>query len=366
MSDEIKELRLVSRPRATVDWQCPRKRYWNYEYNGTGIVKSNTSLELFLGTTIHDSLAAIAQGVDIDSIAQTAHKQVVRSILELTENEPDAEFFALEQATLVEGLMRGFYRRVWPTLMSEYPKVVAIEKEMTYQYDDLTFIAKPDLVVADADGNLFYIEYKSTANKKDSWIASWSYAIQLHSTVRAIEATLGEKVTGVIVQGLYKGYESYGKQNSPFCYSYHRAGQPPFSQDEFLYGYKAGYKKRPVWEMNGGLKKWVDEMPEEILGDQYPRTPVIFVNDGLVDSFFNQRNWREKEIALAVHLMGNSTPEGRQEILDVTFPQKFDSCNPAFGSGCIYKELCFGHVEDPLAQGWEVRNSDHEKNWGNK
>ena len=34
-----KELVIYSRPRAQIDWECGRKRYWHYEHDGKGIVR---------------------------------------------------------------------------------------------------------------------------------------------------------------------------------------------------------------------------------------------------------------------------------------------------------------------------------------
>jgi hypothetical protein len=356
-----KIVRLFDRSRTVTDWACPRKRYWNYEYAGRGIVPAGNPIELFLGTAVHDALATIAamtqteEGVDIDLVATTAQKQVYDTLLgPATDVETVA--FAAEQAALIEGMIRGFHKHVWPRLTAAYPVIIAIEQEITYTVSDgLVFMSKPDLVVADADGNWYYIEYKTTSSKKDNWTQSWSTAVQLHSTMRAIEQTLGTKPVGVIVQGLYKGYESYGKQGSPFCYAYRRNAMPPFDRGETSYEYKAGLRRTPTWELDGGVKHWVEHMPDNILTDQFPCTPVIFINDDLVDSFFDQRTYREMEIA-------GAGPEiiTEEVVLNRVFPQRFDQCIPYFGRPCAYRPLCFGVVADPLKQGYTLREPHHD------
>jgi len=363
-----KFLKVYDRSRVTTDWDCPRKRFWQYEYQGKGIVSTHTSLELFLGTTVHDALAAIAVsqsrdgGVDIDTIATAARQQMLDNLLPSVSVDPEGFNFAWEQATLAEGLVRGFYKQVWPSLMTQYPQIVSIEEEMVYNHDGLTFMSKPDLVVGDESGEFYYVEYKTTSSKKEGWVNSWDTAIQLHSTIKAIETTKGVKVNNVIVQGLYKGYESYGKQNSPFCYAYKRNGNPPFSQDEVRYDYKAGFKKYPVWEMAGGCKKWVDEMSQDILVDQFPQTAPIFVNEDMVDSFFRQRAFREKEIKQAMKDLysdDESLIDLTHEIVDAAFPQRFDKCIPSFGRPCAYRMLCHGVVHNPLEQGFVYREPHH-------
>lgn len=362
---DLHELRLYDRSRVTTDWNCPRKRYFQYEYDNRGIVTGNTFLELFIGNTLHEGLSAIATmhlagAVDIDLIAATARETLIESLMKGGAGVQEEFDFANEQAALVEGLLRGFNKHVWPRLIAQYPVIKLVEQEMLFKHDGLGFMSKPDLVVADTEGNNWYVEYKSTSSKKEGWVNSWNTAVQLHSTIKAIEATLEEKVTGVIVQGLYKGFESYGKQSSPFCYAYRRNGNPPFSQTETLYAYKAGFKRYPTWELPGGVKQWVDDMPEDVLGDQFPVAPPIFVKDDLIQSFFSQRNWREHEIQLAMEMLPTMDDESKQGILDVTFPQRFDQCYPYFGKPCQYLKLCHGRVGNPLKEGFVYRESHHQ------
>ena len=353
---------LWDRSRAVADWKCPRSRYWNYDYNGTGVVQGSAALELYTGSCIHDGLAGIAHGLDIDAIATTAQKQMFQGITDNSTavDEEDVFNFAMEQSSLVEGLLRGFYKHAWPILIAQYPNILAIERELTYKHDGFTFMSKPDLILGDDDGNAFYIEYKSTSSKKEEWINSWTTAVQLHSTCRAIKETLDIDISAVIVQGLYKGWQSYGKQSSPFCYSYQRSGNPPFTQHETRYDYAAGFKRKPVWEQAGGVKSWVDSMPETILADQFPQTPPIFINDSLVDAFFKQRASREAEIAAALTVIDASDdPTTAQSALDAHFPQRFDQCCPGWGKPCPYRVLCFGKITDPIDAGFIVRTPHH-------
>ena len=358
-------LPVYDRSRTVTDWKCPRARYWGYEFRLKGITKE-THLELFLGTATHEGLASIAQGLPIDEVARAAQQQVYTSLLAEPGDgisEADAIEWAMEQSTLVEGMLRGFYKHAWPRLIAG-AQVVLVEPELLYEHDGLLFMAKPDLVIRDAEGNLFYIEFKTTANKKDGWVNSWNTAVQLHSTIRAIERQLGEPVSGVIVQGLYKGYESYGKQNSPFCYAYQRKGQPPFSEDQTTYEYKAGFKRSPTWELPGGVVKWIENMPEHILTDQFPQSPVIYLNDALLESFFRQRAFREKEIRRGMDFVMKAEVAGSQDLIEQTldefFPQHFDQCVPGWGKPCQFRQLCHGGgADDPLSHGYIWRTPHH-------
>src|SRR5688572_21163959 len=138
---------LYDRSRVTTDWTCPRKRFWQYHYNGRGIVKGSTGLELFLGTTVHDFLALLAnrtknlQPIDINEVAELAFRQVFDTLMEANGGEDGAFAFATEQATLIDGMCRGFFKSVWPKLMAAYPRILFVEEEMEYRHNGLVFMS---------------------------------------------------------------------------------------------------------------------------------------------------------------------------------------------------------------------------------
>lgn len=367
-----------SRPRAEADWECPRRRYWLYEFDGKGLNAEVESFEMFFGTTQHDGLAAIATfhrdqkgDVPIDLIATTAHQQMFEKLMNEGVGKPEEiENFAREQAALSEGLLRGFYMHVWPRMMAEYPRILAIETDVSFRHNlsgeadpngQFEFLAKPDLVMASEDmEQIIYREYKTTANKKEKWINSWDKSVQVHATRAAITQSLKIEPTGVIVQGLYKGYESYGKLATPIAYAYHKWGNPPFTKTETLYEYKPGFRRYPSWQLEGGVKKWVEEMPEDVIMEQYPCTPVIFPDDDLLTRFFRQRALRELEIASARQSLADIGPEAfKQQVMDTAFPQHNHKCKPAWGFECPMQVLCFGSINDPLKAGFSYRRPHH-------
>lgn len=369
-----------SRPRAEADWNCPRYRYLSYHYDGIGLNANEESFDQFFGTTQHDGLAFIATqhrdnkgDVDIDLVAEAAGKQVRDQVLAETPGTDEfLENFSNEQACLAEGLLRGFYKHQWPILIREYPKLLAIEADVSFRHDSngdsdpkgqFEFLSKPDLVQAtDDESEVIYREYKASgSSQKIKWINSWDRTIQVHATQNCIEQTLGIKPTGCIIHGLYRGYESYGKLSTVMAYAYHKQGQPPFTRTETAYEYRGGLKRYPVWLLDGGIKKWVAEMPDHILMEQYPVTPVIFPSEAITKRFFRQRAAREFEIASRAHQLAelDLKPEHREAIMDSTFPQHTHKCKPAWGFECPMQVICFGDV-DPLKAGFTYRTVHHE------
>lgn len=379
---EITSAHLVyDRSRTVVDWSCPRERYLGYEYEGKGLRPESEAVHFFTGSENHNALSSIAsqqldvlagtrEAVAIDALAEAARSAIFNyHCPEDLRGVDDVAVYAHEQASLTEGLLRGFFKHVWPTLIATYD-IVAIEEEMFYIHDQygrgtldgkFVMMVKPDLVLRNKEtGELVYYEYKTTSSKKEGWINSWEDQVQVHSTVAAIEQSLGEKPTSTIVQGLYKGYESYGKQSSPFCYAYYRQGTPPFSQPEYSYEYRNGLRRVPTWELEGGLKKWVENMPANVLADQFPQTPPIFYNDSLITDYFMQRAMRELEIKMGKQMIASDDPQTKRVALNGCFPQRFDKCKPAWGSKCQFRLLCHGNVSDPLKAGFTLREPHHE------
>jgi hypothetical protein len=260
-------------------------------------------------------------------------------------------------------MLRGFYRHTWPRLMMQYPTIIAVEAEVTYDIDPtIRFMSRPDLILADADGQWYVIEYKTTSSKKEAWIGQWSTAVQVHSQMKAIESSMGTMPTAAIVVGLYKGYVSYGKLSTPLIYGYKQTGQPPFRPDQWSFEYAKGYWRTPVWTRPGGVKQWIADMPDDVLSNQYPMTPPLFPKDDLIARFFEQTKWRESEIRMACEMIPMMDAAGQQAILDQSFPQRYDQCRLGYGKSdegitCEYLSVC--HSNGNIGRGFEPRVAHH-------
>lgn len=303
---------LYDRSRTTTDWRCPHSRYLGYEWDGTGLAAETMALELYTGIVLHDGLSAIALGQPIDHIADLAANQMRSTLFDNSReegaSEADASLFAQEQAALTEGLLRGFHKHVWPRLCAEFPTIVAVEKELIFNHASthpvlkslgadkvMRFMAKPDLLVRDKEGGLWYVEYKSTGSNKDAWVNSWSSAVQLHSSIRAVEQEYGEKVAGIIVQGLYKGYVNYGKQTSPFCLvpdtkvltvGMRWVPIGDIEQGDIL----AGFDEEPVERGGYKARYWQEAKVTRIGHDRQPCVRLTF-NDGTKVTCSKEHLW---------------------------------------------------------------------------
>lgn len=346
----------ISPSRVETDWKCRRARYWGHEFDGVGLEPVTGANELIFGGLIHEGLAEIAfrtlngRGDAIEDLTQDIASKVRNELGAIA-----GEMRSRELAALAEGLLLAFHHHIWPRLMGGY-EIVEIEREFFLPLDEtdaytLTFRCRPDLILRHrVTGKLWYFEYKTTSNDSPKWINSWLRAVQLHVGCTAASDELGEPVEGCVVIGLYKGYDKYGRLNSPFTYGFKKAGVPAITADQFRYEYT------PKWERifipdHMTMAEWVGGMPQEMALAQFPETPPMFVREDLIERFLEQQKYRERDVieAMSGDLM--------DDVMDRVFPQTFSQCTPAWGRECQFHPACWmSHVgRDPVGSGYYVR-----------
>lgn len=338
----------IDRTRVTTDWKCPRARYWAFEYLGRGVSPARRALYFDIGDAVHKSLDALSRGEALDGVC-AVHLARFRE-MQSPHYTGELAWKLEEQVCLIEGMIRGWYRSVLPRLTEEF-EVVAIEEEFVYEVaPGLTMGVKPDkLLRRRSDGTLWYRETKTLGYLGKDWSLQWQRAIQLHTTAFIVGAHLQEEVSGVIVEGLYKGYDREGKATSPFAYGYARPGT--IRGPEIMPEWRAGCRKIPIWsDYPGGCRAWAASLPTEVLSNQFIETPPIFLQRRLVEAFLRQVAIREEVIRRAAEVDDDLQDGG---LLDTVFPQHFSECAPAIGVPCAYADCCFNPVvgEDPVRSG---------------
>lgn len=369
MADPI----LISKSHKETEWDCRRKEYLAYWFGGTGLRGVAPSFDYDFGSVIHQALARIAEtaGAQLDVIGTLAPNARER-IIKVCQNCGMDDAPARQWGAIGEGLLRAFYKRQWPAILREY-EVIAVEPACATDLgDDVWFIARPDLILRHRlTGGYWYWEYKTTGWTDAKWINQWTKAIQVHSGMQAAAATLGITFDGCIVQGLYKGRKDYYNQiqSSPFAYGWINHGVPGVLPDQTSYTAMRGkgWERFQTWNLVDGLGPWVEGMPEDLLDQQFVRTPPITLRDDLVTDFFCQVQHRVREVREArSHLAQVTTPEGVKAVLNKYFPQSFRACTPAMGSPCGFNDVCWqSWVEkDPLGSGQYARRTlDHQKDF---
>jgi hypothetical protein len=164
----------------------------------------------------------------------------------------------------------------------------------------------------------------------------------------------------MVIDGIYKGYvdKKANTQKSILCYGHQRPGL--LHGPEVSYVWRAGSKPAPTWAMEGGVERWVANMPREVLSELFVQTPPIYLQERLVGAYLRQTVVRE-DVITSAHGDMLENPDAVEDIMDVVFPQHFASCAPAIGSPCAWSDCCFNSVvgADPVASGLYVWREPH-------
>ncbi len=364
-------LPFYTRTARTQDEKCRRSRYWLTECptskGKTGVVPSATSMALEEGILFHEVMTSVLLAKDPHVFELAVADAVDRLRVEV---EWASERQRMEQTTMVEGLMRAAYRSVRPRILDEYD-VIKVEQEMPFEHDGVVQGQKPDAILRrKADSALIQLDWKSSGLISPAFFNSWETAVQFQWGPVAITKHLGEPCEAVMIQVLYKGRMDGDDLSSIFAYGYAPATRPPGSK--LSYAYVKGLRKYPVWLEPGGIKTWVEEMPDDILMKWLPETRPVSSKTAIVEASLRQAALREKQIARGsdllqmteqqVHAIGTEDwLETRQGIMDEIFPQSFSMCTPVVGFPCAYKPLCVNPVaaRDPERHGFMPREPHH-------
>jgi hypothetical protein len=273
-----------------------------------------------------------------------------------------------EQRALLEGLIWAWHRVRLPKLRAEY-EIVSIEKDMLWEIGQKHGIQVLDMVKCDAllrrrsDGTLFYLEFKTTTLGGDDWIKQWEHNSQLLINTVAVEEMLGERLGGVLIEGLLKGQRKPERlknsrfrgrviQQSPLCYAYAQtdsAGNRHYSLDYV----SPKWERIAVWE-EVNAETWTQKVlsVEDCEGLFVPVPPIRPRNDLLAR---HRAQMLHQETTIARTL--------REPDLDRDFPQNDDHCYRYWGSPCEMEELCFNAAvaADPTGSGlYQQRRPHHE------
>lgn len=340
-----------SHSRAESDSYCNRKRFLGSEWGGTGLEPIQGGWDLKFGNIIHAYLDKQAMG------AGFGYDEVRNNVLSAA-SETLSEALSKDYAALAEGLLRGFVKTIWPGWMKEYD-VVETERLRSWEVEpNHIFRFKQDILLrAKVSGELVYPDYKTTSSDSPQWIASWTKSPQLHSSMYALEQGYGLTVNHAFVQGFYKGWKDKknGRLGSIFAKGWVNRQYPMSPSYSYTYKREKGWEPFSTFDEFDDLAYWVNNMPAEILAEQFPRTAPIYPRAEIGETYFRQQMYREREVAGALIDLASPPIVGLtvDDILDEYFPQDFHKCTPAYGFDCEFKDLCWTPwIEaDPLGSG---------------
>lgn len=360
---------------------CPRFRFLHYHYGGTGLERISMALPLVTGIAVHEALAEVLLGADPTAAIDRAFAQYEMDVLErgITDEVLSPRFFA-EQRALLAGLVYAWHRVRYPQLLREYEPVL-IERELLWPLGSRNGVNVLDMIRADAlvrrraDGLLFYLEFKTTTKGDENWVRSWEHNSQILINTVAIEELLGERLGGVLIEGLLKGSRRkctlktspfYGEviQDSPFCYAFRSMGPKGVV---YHTAWERGAEHIRVWEKMPSTQAWIQQLPEEDLLAQFVALPPIRPSEEQLERHRRQMLIQEEQVAWGLdELSRSSDPAVHRHILDAVFPQNDDHCYRYYGSPCSMEPVCFTRAValDPLGSGLYVARTPHHVSEG--
>lgn len=345
---------LTDRSSAEMDDTCGMKYWWNKKACGQGIVSVHESIYLTTGREVHEDFAALAM---LDNLSPNSLQSYIDEHMLAHLTDEDRE----NPKTMEHVYRRAGWFAAWglfiePQIRDEFEHV-SVEGEIIFDRNPLWVAVTPDRVLRHRrDGYVVYKEFKSTITAQKKWLDSWSYAIQLHLGMKALEEELKEKVRFAQIIGLMKGSEGYGDNphlSHPYVWAWYNASTKKWTS-EYSQARSAQWEKMPVWEFDGGIVQWVIQCGEDTARSQFPHTGPVFLNDHMLNQWIEERTTREMLIADARGHDGTLWDMG-------VFPHSLKNCRPAFGDACDYQLACWNATvgANPLASGEYIKRTPH-------
>lgn len=420
---------------------CQRARYLSTSFgpSGYGIQRKATSLPLATGSYVHEGIAEILQFVrDRDKlppdeivrhaclVATQTYTRVVeqRGMAGLDEGQRLEEVI-LEQGALIQGLVWAFTLTTLPWI-HEQARILEVEREeilicgCTCGLGDgvggledhegrgcsgIGFQSRPDFITEyrARPGILAYWELKTVGAISEPWESQWETKIQFSAGALGAQARLEQPIQEAWVVGLIKGRregDTYNpetkrregslRQQSPLCYGWKKAANPPLEAEDWQTSYEyrgedgkghrlgKAYNKAGIWELGQAVplgdlsvsEFWCKWMPQEQLGGQVRvigplNISPVLTHDLVEELVAEETRWKETCWLLFDVLNneagGDWTHPAYQAELRRRVPRSWACRRYGKRHECQHKNICFYGEgwQDPLNNGYILRRPHH-------
>lgn len=407
------EVILLDRSRWIAHHQCPRRRFLEYEFLGTGIRAPQAAMPLATGSALHLPIEAMLRKAqagaevsesevrDIIATAQAAYREMVAAGFGEGVQSHEVGYVIAEQCALIEGSAWAFWFEVLPWIRDEF-EVLEIEKEHDYAARCTCGLGLGVGTLADHAGRgcagvlLMLRPDFATKRRSDGALGAWDiksasypldrqqheHSVQMALSCMGVEKDLGEKVQHYYLLGVLKGKRDYPSreriglkhQYSVFCYGWMKPGDKSFGIAEewsSTYTSRKGFSKVPVWEVRfddqpegvSSVEWWVREkLTKEQRKGQFDILGPCQRPQHLEQGWLRQASATELEIRGRLELLDQASTVSEDEwvrVLDENFPQSWN-CTP-YNTMCQFRAVCMGEVgwHELLPSGRYVRREPH-------
>lgn len=367
----------IDRSRVVTRQGCPKRRYLEYDKNGTGFSPVDKGDALPFGIAMHVCMEKVLRFYrdtpdadfailwkDIQQYTTTFCNSVYTAA-EKVYGKEKAEHKASEQTFLLEMLVYGWTKQRLPKLLEEY-NIEQLEQEFEIALSpDIKLMLRIDAVLRNKANNLPYIlDFKSLSTLSDDWMVKQTHSAQSSLYIYGLEQHSGEYVAGIFYEGLAKGaqYEEKNENNdgfglklqaTPLCYVYENAA---LDKRQAKYTKAKGYRKMPAWKCMSGVPEHYAFLREQYEGDlpQFCFVPPVRPPQYALDRTVQQTIIAEREYyakLAQVNAAYNLGQDDRaQQLESALFELHYDTCYK-YGSShhCAFAGVCHGgaQLDDP-------------------
>lgn len=310
----------VDRSRVLSYQSCPRKRFLEYHFHGTGIQRVAKSLPLIFGSAFHAGtellLTGNVEGAVLRSqlfLSNAFEEKGIGFDGETPANVEESMKYGMEeQGALAEALLRGFWAFEGEQFLKDF-EVLEVEQEgraaltpptkyeFTQPYgpkygsvvesDQMIWMFRPDALVRERlSGDLYVVSWKTCSMFTQRTINQCKVDMQSISEVWGVQNTLTIagvlplQVEGVLYKFACKGtrrkdeYDGLYKQDSHLIYGWKKLSG---GEEDWSWAYKwtdpdeinpktgkpvghtlgKGWMKVPIWrDYPGGVKAWIEAL----------------------------------------------------------------------------------------------------------
>lgn len=314
-------------------------RYWFTKHEaGKGILKRDTIVSLLLDTEIHNDLKMLAEMKDISS---WTIQGVIDDVLAELKPEDKQDVAKMELLYRRLGWFAAFALFLEPALRAEY-ETIPIDSGIVLDKDPLWVVAYPDRLLRNrATGYITYREYAPMGPSltQERWLSSWRYNIRLHVGLAAAAENIGDPTTRPVsahMIGLSRGFKSAlnNRLVHPYVWGYQNKATGEWTSK--ITGKSGDWTLTPVWEFSGGIVSWVRTCGLATAEAQFAKSPEVFLNRDILDTWAGRRLHRERE--MTDHL---ADAKKNIHLRSIYFGQRFSECTPVAGEVCPFVAACW-------------------------
>lgn len=407
---------LTDRSRIIAAQTCPRKRFLEYHWGGTGLQRKAKALPLQFGSAFHEGCPDLLAG-DVETAVYRALKylndQFQAHAVGFDGEEPAdvaaaAQYGREEQCALAEALLRGWWAWEGERFLRDF-EVLEVEKEgranltdptkwefkqpygskygSVAESDALTLMFRPDALVREREtGDLYILSWKTCSYFSKRTTDQAKTDMQSMSEAWGLEQTRGETIEGILYKFVCKGqrrkdsWDGLYKQGSHLVYGWCKTSGddvdwswayefPNEENPERTSKLGKGWAKKAIWrDYPGGVKAWVEGLSrneifprhKNALEQVFPQAMPVERRADEIEHWKAQVVAQEQRVATHLQYLATDSEEILTQQLDQMFPQYTHSCSN-YGS-CPMNDVCWNPEigRDPLGSGLYIpRLSNH-------